>query len=50
VPTSAASSDTVPDVGAVLIIGKAVGHVARHFDGGFAVQFIERQPVVVGLR
>lgn len=45
---AAVSSDTIPDVGAVLIIGKAVGHVVRHFDGGFAVQFIERQPVVVG--
>lgn len=47
---AAVSADTVPDVGAVLIIGKAVGHVVRQFDGGFAVQFIERQPVVIGTK
>jgi hypothetical protein len=44
----ALSSDAIPEVGTVLIVGKVVGHVVRHFDGGFAVQFIERQPVVIG--
>ena len=44
----ALAADAVPEVGAILIIGKIVGQVVRNFDGGFAVQFIERQPVVVG--
>jgi hypothetical protein len=38
----ALSSDIVPEVGTVLVIGKIVGHVVRHFDGGFAAQFIDR--------
>jgi hypothetical protein len=39
----ALSADIVPEVGTVLVIGKIVGHVVRHFDGGFAAQFIGRQ-------
>jgi hypothetical protein len=39
---AAISSDTVPNIGTVLLIGMAVGNVVRHFDGGFAVQFIKR--------
>lgn len=39
----ALSAETVPEVGTVLIIGKIVSHVVRHFDGGFAAQFINRQ-------
>jgi hypothetical protein len=38
-------ADSVPEIGTVLVIGKIVGHVVRHFDGGFAVQFIERQRI-----
>jgi hypothetical protein len=45
---AALSAEAAPEVGTVLIVGKVVGHVVRHFDGGFAVQFIERQPVVIG--
>lgn len=40
---AAISSDTIPDVGAVLAIGRVVCRVVRHFVGGFAVRFIERQ-------
>jgi hypothetical protein len=40
---AAVSADTVPDIGTVLAIGSVVGRVVRHFVGGFAVQFIERQ-------
>jgi hypothetical protein len=40
---AAVSSDFVPEVGAVLAVGKIVGRVARHFDGGFAVQFVQVQ-------
>lgn len=40
---AAISANTVPDIGAVLAIGRVVGRVVRHFDGGFGVQFIERQ-------
>jgi hypothetical protein len=41
----ALSADIVPEIGTVLVIGKIVGHVVRHFDGGFAAQFIERQRI-----
>ena len=40
---AAVSADTVPAVGTVLAVGSVVGRVMRHFEGGFAVQFIERQ-------
>jgi hypothetical protein len=40
---AAISADTVPDIRAVVAIGSVVGRVVRHFVGGFAVQFIERQ-------
>jgi hypothetical protein len=40
---AAISADTVPDIGAVVAIGIVVGRVVRHFQGGFAVQFVERQ-------
>jgi hypothetical protein len=40
---AAISADTVPNIGTVLAVGRIVGRVARHFLGGFAVQFIERQ-------
>jgi hypothetical protein len=39
----AISADTVPDIGAVLSIGAVIGRVVRHFEGGFGVQFVERQ-------
>jgi hypothetical protein len=40
---AAISADTVPEIGTVLAIGTVIGRVVRHFDGGFAVQFLERQ-------
>jgi len=38
---AAVSTDFVPEIGTVLAVGKAIGRVTRHFDGGFAVQFIQ---------
>jgi hypothetical protein len=32
-----------PQLGHLLAVGSVAGHVARHFSGGFAVQFLERQ-------
>lgn len=40
----AVSADTVPQIGTVLAVGKIVGRVVRHFEGGFGVQFVDRQP------
>jgi hypothetical protein len=40
---AAISSDTVPYIGAILLIGMAVGCVVRHFEGGFAVRFVKRE-------
>jgi hypothetical protein len=40
---AAISAATVPGIGTVLAIGTVVGRVVRHFEGGFAVHFIERK-------
>lgn len=40
---AAISADTCPPVGMPLAVGKIVARVVRHFDGGFAVQFLEVQ-------
>ncbi len=40
---AAISAETVPEIGTVLAVGTIVGRVVRHFEGGFAVQFVERQ-------
>ena len=40
---AALSAEALPDIGTVLAVGKIVGRVVRHFQGGFAIQFIERQ-------
>jgi hypothetical protein len=40
---AALSAEAVPDIGTVLAVGTIVGRVVRHLEGGFAVQFIERQ-------
>jgi hypothetical protein len=40
---AALSAATIPEIGTVLAIGSVVGRVVRHFEGGFAVQFIQRQ-------
>lgn len=32
-----------PELGHLLAVGSVPGHVARHFPGGFAVHFLERQ-------
>lgn len=39
----AVSADLVPETGAPIAMGTLVGHVARLFDSGFAVQFAEIQ-------
>lgn len=40
---AAISAQIVPEIGAVLAVGKLVSRVVRHFKGGFAVQFVERK-------
>jgi hypothetical protein len=40
---AAISADTVPDIGRVIAVGSVVGRVVRHFVGGFAIHFIQRQ-------
>ncbi len=40
---AAISADTIPEPGTILAIGTIAGRVVRHFEGGFAVQFIKRQ-------
>lgn len=39
----ALSTPTPPPLGLLLAVGSVSGHVARHFPGGFAVSFLERQ-------
>jgi hypothetical protein len=34
-------AETIPEIGAVLAIGTAVGRVVRHFRGGSAVKFVD---------
>jgi hypothetical protein len=38
---AAVSADIVPEIGAPLAVGKAIGFVARHFAEGFAVRFLD---------
>jgi len=40
---AAVAAETIPEVGTVLALAAIVGRVVRHFEGGFAVQFIQRQ-------
>ena len=40
---AAISADTLPPFKTVLAVGSVIGRVVRHFDGGFAVRFIEPQ-------
>jgi hypothetical protein len=40
---AAISADSPPDIKTVLAVGSIVGRVIRHFDGGFAVRFVEQQ-------
>jgi hypothetical protein len=47
---AAISFDTVPYVGAFLLIGTAVSCVVRHFEGGFAVRFVKREAETVSRR
>jgi hypothetical protein len=42
---AAISAQTVPEIGSVLALATIVARVVRHFDGGFAVRFIEKQDV-----
>ena len=39
----AVSAGVVPDIGTPLAVGKLIGRVIRHFKGGFAVEFVDRQ-------
>jgi hypothetical protein len=38
---AAVSAQTIPEIGAVLALGRLVGRVVRLFDGGFAIHFTE---------
>jgi PilZ domain len=40
---AAISAETIPEIGAVLAVGTAMGRVVRRFRGGFGVKFVERQ-------
>jgi hypothetical protein len=40
---AAISAETSPAVGTPVAIGRIIGRVVRHFAGGFAVEFVERQ-------
>lgn len=40
---AAISAETMPKIGTVLAVGKIVSRVVRHFDGGFAVRFVQSQ-------
>lgn len=42
---AAISAQTIPEIGNVLALATVVARVVRHFEGGFAVRFIERQDV-----
>jgi hypothetical protein len=42
---AAISAQTIPGIGTVLALATVVGRVVRHFDGGFAVRFIEKQDI-----
>jgi hypothetical protein len=37
------SAEIVPEVGTVVAVGRIIGRVVRHFDGGFSVKFVELQ-------
>lgn len=39
----AVSAEVMPKIGALVAVGSVPGQVVRHFDGDFAVQFIEEQ-------
>jgi hypothetical protein len=40
---AAVSAEVVPEIGTPVAIGAIVGRVVRHFTGGFAIHFLERQ-------
>jgi hypothetical protein len=42
---AAISAETVPEIGGVLALATVVARVVRHFAGGFAVRFVDRQDV-----
>ncbi len=42
---AAVSADTQPEIGTPLAVGAVVGRVVRHFDDGFAVQFVQEQDI-----
>ena len=39
----AVSAELTPKIGTLVAVGSVPGHVARHLDGGFAIQFAELQ-------
>ncbi len=42
---AAISAQTIPEIGSVLALATVVARVVRHFDGGFAVRFVEKQDI-----
>jgi hypothetical protein len=40
---AAVSAHTIPEIGGVLALASIVARVVRHFKGGFAVRFVEKQ-------
>jgi hypothetical protein len=42
---AAVSAHTIPDIGSVLALATVVARVVRHFEGGFAMRFVEKQDV-----
>lgn len=40
---AAIAAQAKPEIGTVLALSSIIGRVVRHFDGGFAMQFVERQ-------
>ena len=47
---AAVSAQTLPEIGAVLALGRLVGRVVRLFKGGFAIQFTEEMQRGVALK
>jgi hypothetical protein len=42
---AAVSAHTIPQIGSVLALATVVARVVRHFDGGFALRFVQKQDV-----
>jgi hypothetical protein len=42
---AAVSADVIPELGAILIVGKIIGRVTRQFPEGFAIEFLVAQDI-----